>query len=127
MSEEILHKFIGKEFESVEINEDVVRFTLDDQNCIILHHCQDCCEYVFLDDVCGNIEDLENSPILMAHVSSECEHLEMNKEWTFYKFATIKGYVTFTWKGESKGPYSLGISINYIGKIWEKANLQKIK
>lgn len=81
-----------------------------------LYHQQDCCESVYLADVTGELEDLINSPILMAYVASNQEDVtkEIRKEskdfdsetWTFYHLATIKGYVTLRWIGTSNGYYS---------------------
>lgn len=83
-----------------------------------MYHSQDCCENVDLDDINGDINDLVGSPLTMAEcVSEEDEELAQKQRgyvdshtWTFYKFATIKGYVTLRWYGESNGYYSEAVT-----------------
>ena len=77
-----------------------------------MYHCQDCCECASIEDIVGNIEDLKGSPILMAEEVSEDDPNACDLGmWTFYKLATIKGYVTIRWYGTSNGYYS--VSVNF--------------
>ena len=108
--------------ENIE-NEELI-FTLDSGERYSLYHEQDCCEGVYIEDIIGDLQDLVNSPILMAEevVSQENPEDRNNKEkyqdssftWTFYKLATIKGYVTIRWYGESNGYYSESVDFRKI-------------
>lgn len=81
-----------------------------------MYHHQDCCEYVYLEDVNGNVENLLNSEILRADVKTECEDDEYGSiTYTFYTFATIKGYVDLRWNGSSNGYYSESVDFELIG------------
>jgi len=78
-----------------------------------LAHVQVCCETVFLEDVCGDLQDLLVSPILLAEEVQSEESLDSIREaqsecytWTFYKLATVNGYVDLRFYGESNGYYS---------------------
>lgn len=86
-----------------------IRFERDDGAVFWLVHVQDCCENVYIKDVCGNLFDLVGEPILMAVESrrtAESDECSESGTWTFYKFATTKGYVDITFLGESSGYYS---------------------
>ncbi len=88
-------------------------FTLSSGEKYSLNHHQDCCESVMIEDIVGSLEDLVGSPILMAdEASNSAEDSEgwESSTWTFYKLATIKGYVTIRWLGTSNGYYSEGVS-----------------
>lgn len=79
-----------------------------------LYHEQDCCEIVYIEDVCGDIEDILNSEILLAEETTSEETPEgvnlpsclESYTWTFYKIGTKKGQITIRWYGGSNGYYS---------------------
>ena len=86
-------------------------------------HQQDCCECVDINDIVGNLQDLVGEPLLLAEeVSGETpvDFVERDHEsvtWTFYKFATRKGYVDVRWLGESNGYYGEGVDLLVEGVV----------
>ncbi len=111
----------GKTFIKVEKeNDEEIRFYLSEFIYYKMFHSQDCCEDVTIEDISGDLKNLCNSEILIANeVISECENPEGVKApefqdsftWTFYKLATIKGYVDIRWYGESNGYYSESVDL----------------
>ena len=88
-----------------------------------MYHHQDCCENVTVEDVCGDVADIVGSPLTLAEKSTSDKNPEgvVKKyqdsfTWTFYKLATVKGYVTIRWYGESNGYYSEGVSFEEVTK-----------
>lgn len=73
-----------------------------------LYHDQGCCEAVEIADVCGDLQHLVGAPILLAEEAHDEGRLSCGDHytWTFYRFATVNGYVTMRWYGQSNGYYS---------------------
>jgi len=113
---------IGEVFNEVKQNGDDLLF-ISDKQIFKFHHIQNCCENVELEDICGDLDDLVGSPIVMAAEETdgiepydpyEDSTYEDSYTWTFYKFATIKGYVTVRWLGTSNGYYSESVRLDII-------------
>jgi len=104
-------ELIGKTLTScTDVGYEIV-FTTTDGGVYKLYHDQDCCESVYLDDVCGDLSDLVGSPIVQASEETNVDlppksEYEVSYTWTFYKLATNKGSVTLRWYGCSNGYYS---------------------
>lgn len=104
---------LGKTLMNVTVDKDndSITFTTDTNEVFKLEHTQDCCEHVYIESITGDIADLLNVPILSSeHVSSDnhsdYDCTEDSTTWTFYKLATIKGYVDIRFCGTSNGYYS---------------------
>lgn len=108
-------ELIGKtitDIQGAQKGSDVIRIKCDDGTEYQMWHRQDCCESVSIEDVSGDVADLIGSPITMADESSNSDNPPKHADsftWTFYKLATIKGFVDIRWLGESNGYYSEGV------------------
>lgn len=127
MSVVIFTEMIGKVFNCVTGEHDELVFR--GERSFKFYHNQDCCESVTIEDICGDLSDLENSPILVAEQVSSidgfsagpADYCEESFTWTFYKFATIKGSVTVRFYGTSNGYYSERVTFYDLDKnetVW---------
>jgi len=103
---------LGKTLKSIKKDDDTLTFITTEGDMYRSYHDQDCCESVIIEDVEGDLNDLIGNPILQAdeETNSEDTFGKINYldsfTWTFYKLATVKGYVTIRWLGKSNGYYS---------------------
>lgn len=58
------------------VGEDTMTFRSDDGWQFSFYHNQDCCESVYIEDICGDLEDLVGAPVLLAEEVSSQEREE---------------------------------------------------
>ncbi len=114
-------ELLGRILYKVEASDEELTLYLSETNYVRFYHYQDCCESVYIESICGDLEDLVGSPLLLAEeVSDDAYEAENSDEcgesytWTFYKFATRKGYVDVRWYGTSNGYYSESVSVDFV-------------
>ena len=118
---------LGKTLVSVRnVDDGEILFETKDGDGYMLYHEQDCCENVYVEDICGDLDDLLGSPLLLAEEvdSGDPDPLDKDDEsytWTFYKLSTNKGSVTIRWYGESNGYYSESVDF----KQYRVGNIEK--
>ena len=112
-------QMLGKTFVPVtgSVGDPAMLFETANGERFMFAHQQDCCESVDINDIVGDLQDLVGEPLLLAEqvqgetpVDFEEEYHE-SVTWTFYKFATRKGYVDVRWLGESNGYYSESVDL----------------
>ena len=108
-------EMLGQTFSRVFADHDAVTFENDEVR-YMLYHDQDCCEHVYVEEIIGDLEDLKNLPLLTSREDTNAEdpgtrdYGDDSHTWTFYNFATLNGYVTIRFLGESNGYYSESVS-----------------
>ena len=113
-----IEDMVGKVFKSVTQDSTEMVF-VNETETFRFYHYQDCCESVYIESIVGELSDLVGEPLLVAEEVSgeipeakEDEYID-SRTWTFYKFATRKGYVDVRWLGESNGYYSESVDLEY--------------
>ncbi len=108
-------ELLGKTIHKIQITDnDHITFVCTTGQEFVMYHSQDCCERVNIEDIAGDLEHLLSSPVTMAEEATNSsinppEYAE-SFTWTFYKLATVKGYVTIRWLGQSNGYYSEAVT-----------------
>jgi len=117
-----LKSMVGRTFVRVEgsVGDQEMLFVADNGEKFLFTHFQDCCESVDINDIVGDLQDLVGEPLLIAEqvdgevpADWEDQYYE-SYTFTFYKFATRKGYVDVRWLGESNGYYGEGVDLCHI-------------
>lgn len=104
-------KLIGLTLKSVTADDNSVVMVTECGRTFHMYHAQDCCENVYIESIVGDLSDLIGTPIRHADESSvePCSDYDSDSDcgtWTFYKLATVKGWVDIRWCGQSNGYYS---------------------
>lgn len=101
--------------------DDCITFICSDGWVYRQYHEQDCCEFVCIEDIDGDLSDLVGCVILEAEsVTKNDDNSDESGTWTFYKIRYYSegggkaGWITIRWYGSSNGYYSE--SVSFVGE-----------
>ena len=118
--EELKGKFIT---DVTQFDDRMILITTSDDWAFVLLHFNDCCEDVYIADICGELSDLKGLVTSASEVCNESPELEEgyvgddenHQTWTFYKIDTIINSicedVNIRFIGKSNGHYSEKVSV----------------
>tara|TARA_B110000881_G_scaffold152319_1_gene135285 strand:- start:85 stop:528 length:444 start_codon:yes stop_codon:yes gene_type:complete len=119
----------GRMLSKIVYNEDdEIHFHLTDTHYVSMHHDQDCCECVYIEDIVGDLDDLIGTTLLLVEevnnyepddvvrIPEDHESWDDSETWTYYRFSTEKGDVSIRWYGSSNGYYSESVDIEIINQ-----------
>lgn len=124
--EKLLGRTVAR-IEGADVGSESITFYCTDGANLTLYHSHECCESVEVSEIIGDIADLIDTPITLAEiavsenetpadvVAGESDYLGESYTWTFYKLATVRGYVTLRWLGSSNGYYSERVCTRWAG------------
>lgn len=114
----ILGKTMRKVWKGEYGRNNAIYFEQEDGEQFVLTHIQDCSETVEIESIDGDLDDLIGAPLLMAEevIKVGGEPTLESSTWTFYRFATVKGYVTVRFLGWSNGYYSEKVDWFYLSE-----------
>ena len=110
-------ELLGRTVSHIEQSDHELILYLSRINYVRFYHHQECCEDVYIEDVCGDINDLVGSPLLVAEEVTDYTGPATEDEswtWTYYRFATQRGSVSVRWYGSSNGYYSESVDIEVV-------------
>ena len=106
---------LGFTLSAVEHNQDweCIVFTRTDGVQVKMHHEQECCEHVWVEEVHGDLQALIGYPLTTAEVytrdGGESEDGD-DRMFTFYRIGNERHMATIRWCGESHH-YSIGVTV----------------
>ena len=109
----------------LEHGSDEAVFVCSDGSKWRMTHFQSCCESVQIEDVIGDVADLQDATVIDARKETsetdpddrapdEDNRYRESFTWTFYIIQTNKGAATIRWLGESNGYYSESVDFERV-------------
>jgi len=118
-----LEEFKGKTFTNIEYHDDEkITFQEENENVYRMYHRQDCCERVRVEQIRGNLSEIENEEIIEVEKGTwsnedpfgapfDNSDAWASYTWTAFRFKTNRTETTIWWLGESNGYYYEGVDI----------------